>query len=283
MITNKKHQIKDSRMARVIRICHALPEGRHEIHAKHATLLVRDKVFGYYLNDHHGDGIIGVACKVLPGDNEALIAAHPEKYYMPAYVGPRGWVGLRLDIAGVNWNEVAELLVGSYKLNAANRLAVVAKLELALAAARPPRTAAPLPPPSAPAAKKKGRPSRGVAREETPSHSDRAFPKSTGRPPRTAAPATPLSAGAPAPSKSTVRPPRTAEPQTPPVASEQPVQAETRPPRPSSGVVDTRSIAFLEQIPPPRSASPAGQRNRPPRKSTPPAAKRAPRKPRAEE
>jgi hypothetical protein len=153
---NKKQQIKDSRMARVIRICHALPEGRHEIHAKHATLLVRDKVFGYYLNDHHGDGVIGVACKVLPGDNEALIAAQPAKYYMPSYVGPRGWVGLRLDIAGVDWNEVAELLVGSYKLNAPNRLAVVAKLDVAQAAARPPRTAAPqsAPRPSAPPARK---------------------------------------------------------------------------------------------------------------------------------
>ncbi len=161
----KKQQIKDSRMARVIRICHALPEGRHEIHAKHATFLVRDKVFAYYLNDHHGDGVIGVACKVLPGDNEALIAAQPAKYYMPSYVGPRGWVGLRLDIAGVDWNEVAELLVGSYKLNAPNRLAVVAKLELALAAARPPRTAAPQAPPrpSAPPARKAARPPRKSA------------------------------------------------------------------------------------------------------------------------
>jgi hypothetical protein len=158
----KKQQLKDSRMARVIRICHALPEGRHEIHAKHATLLVRDKVFAYYLNDHHGDGIIGVVGKVLPGDNDALIAKNPAKYYMPSYVGPRGWVGLRLDIAGVDWNEVAELMFGSYKLNAPNRLAIVAKLELALAAARPQRTAAPppAPRPSAPPARKAARPTR---------------------------------------------------------------------------------------------------------------------------
>jgi len=157
---NKKHQVKDSRMARVIRICHALPEGRHEIHAKHATFMVRDKVFAYYLNDHHGDGIVGVVCKVLPGDNESLIAAHPAKYYMPSYVGPRGWVGLRLDIAGVDWNEVAELIVTSYKLNAPNRLAVVAKVEMAQAAARPTRTAAAPQRPSAVPAKKAARPPR---------------------------------------------------------------------------------------------------------------------------
>jgi len=154
---NKKHQVKDSRMARVMRICHALPEGRHEIHAKHATFLVRDKVFAYYLNDHHGDGIIGVVCKVPPGENEALIAAQPAKFYMPSYVGPRGWVGLRLDIAGVDWNEVAELVTTSYKLNAPNRLALVAKVEMAQSAARPVRTASPPQSPprkTAPAARK---------------------------------------------------------------------------------------------------------------------------------
>ena len=125
-------------MARVMRICHVLPEARYEIHARHATFLVRQTVFAYYLNDHHGDGIIGVVGKVLPGDNAALIAAHPAKYYMPAYVGPRGWVGLRLDVAGVDWNEVAELLVGSYKLVAPNRLALLAKVEWRLPPPRRP-------------------------------------------------------------------------------------------------------------------------------------------------
>ena len=66
----------------------------------HAAFLVRKTVFAYYLNDHHGDGIISVCCKVLPGDNEALIAAHPERFYMPAYIGPRGWVALAWMSAG---------------------------------------------------------------------------------------------------------------------------------------------------------------------------------------
>src|ERR1019366_7371432 len=81
-------------------------------------------VFAYYLNDHHGDGIVSVCCKVLPGDNEALVAAQPAKFYMPAYIGPRGWVGLRLDVSGLDWNEVAEMVVGSYKLIAPRRLAL---------------------------------------------------------------------------------------------------------------------------------------------------------------
>ena len=111
------------------------PKAIQESAARHATFLVRKSTFAYYLNDHHGDGIISVCCKVLPGDNEALAAAHPAKYYMPAYVGPRGWVGLRLDMSGLDWNEVAELVVGSYKLIAPKRLALLANSDRAKEAA----------------------------------------------------------------------------------------------------------------------------------------------------
>ncbi len=79
------------------------------------------KIFAYFLNDHHGDGIVGVVCKVLPGDNAALIKADPKRFYMPAYVGPRGWVGLRLDVGRVNWGEVEELVKGSYELVAGKK------------------------------------------------------------------------------------------------------------------------------------------------------------------
>jgi hypothetical protein len=125
----KEARTKDGRLARVMRICLALPEAVQESAAQHATFQVRKSTFAYYLNNHHGDGIISVCCKVLPGDNEALVAAHPAKFYLPAYIGPRGWVGLRLDVSGVDWNEVAELVVGSYKLVAPKRLALLASSE----------------------------------------------------------------------------------------------------------------------------------------------------------
>jgi len=130
----KKSNTKDGRLARLMKVCLALPEAYQENAAQHATFLVRKHTFAYYLNDHHGDGIISVCCKVLPGDNEALIAAHPEKFYMPAYIGPRGWVALRLDVS-VDWSEVAELVVTSYKLVAPNRLAIGVNVEHVRAAA----------------------------------------------------------------------------------------------------------------------------------------------------
>ena len=115
------------RLERVSKICSALPKSIREVLGKHASFTAVGKTYAYYLNNHHGDGIIGIACKVLPGDNEALIAAQPAKFYMPAYVGPKGWVGLRLDIGGVDWNEVAELLTGSYRLIAPKRLVAMVK------------------------------------------------------------------------------------------------------------------------------------------------------------
>src|ERR1700761_3264922 len=102
------------RLAKLTQISLALPEASREDQGDHASFMIRKKFFAYYLNNHHGDEIISVCCKVLPGDNQRLIAANPHKFFFPAYIGPRGWVGLRLDLPTVDWAEVKELVRGSY-------------------------------------------------------------------------------------------------------------------------------------------------------------------------
>ena len=104
-------------------ICGRLPESSRIDQGDHASYLVRKKVFLYFLNNHHNDGIVGIACKALPGDNQRLIDSGPARFYMPAYIGPRGWVGLRLDTRNVDWEEAAELILGSYLLVAPKTLA----------------------------------------------------------------------------------------------------------------------------------------------------------------
>ena len=99
-----------------------LPGAVREDMDSHAAFKVGKKVFVYYLNNHHGDGIVSLCCKVLPGDNERLITMNPRKFYMPAYIGPRGWVALRLDRPSVDWSEVLELVRGSYKQTAPKKL-----------------------------------------------------------------------------------------------------------------------------------------------------------------
>jgi phosphoribosylglycinamide formyltransferase-1 len=113
---------EDPRLARLTKICLALPEVVREVKGQHAAFNVRKKTFVYFLNDHHGDGIVGFACKVLPGDNDALVQAHPERFYRPAYLASSGWVALRLDRGKVDWAEVAELVTTSYRLLAPKTL-----------------------------------------------------------------------------------------------------------------------------------------------------------------
>ena len=105
----------------------ALPEATRELCNSHAAFRVRKKVFAYFLNNHHGDGIIAISCKVLPAENTALAAAQPRRYYLPAYIGSRGWVALRLDVGKIDWPEVRDLLLGSYLLTAPKRLAALAR------------------------------------------------------------------------------------------------------------------------------------------------------------
>jgi hypothetical protein len=111
-----------ARLKRVTSICLAMPEAGAEPQREHCSFLVRKKVFAYYLADHHGDGMWSIACKVLPGDNAALIRSDPVRFYLPAYIGPRGWVALRLDLKEVDWEEVEELVRGSYRLCAPKTL-----------------------------------------------------------------------------------------------------------------------------------------------------------------
>ena len=106
----------DARLARLSRICLAHTGAVREDCGRHAWFHVRKRTFAWFLDDHHGDGIVGVAAKVLPGDNQALVKAHPKRFYLPAYVHSRGWVGLRLDTPKVDWAEVAEIVATSYAL-----------------------------------------------------------------------------------------------------------------------------------------------------------------------
>jgi len=120
---------EDRRLARLTKICLALPEATRCTQGRHAGFLVRKKTFAWFLDDHHGDGIVAVSCKVLPGENTALATAQPDRFYLPAYMAHRGWVALRLDVGEVDWEEVAELVACGYCLVAPKNLAALVKVE----------------------------------------------------------------------------------------------------------------------------------------------------------
>jgi hypothetical protein len=125
-----KKTLEDARLARLSQIALALPETTRQICESHAQFLVRKKTFAYFLDNHHGDGIVAVTCKVMTGENKALVEAQPRRFYLPAYLASKGWVALRLDAGKVDWDEVKELLLCSYSLTAPKRLADQVKSRL---------------------------------------------------------------------------------------------------------------------------------------------------------
>lgn len=113
-------------LKQLTKIAEALPEATTNIVGRrneHRQYRVGKKTFGYYLHHHHNDGVIGLCAKAPPGENSHLAAEHPKRHYIPAYLGPSGWVGLRLDLPSINWAEVEHLLVGSYLMQAPKKLA----------------------------------------------------------------------------------------------------------------------------------------------------------------
>jgi predicted DNA-binding protein (MmcQ/YjbR family) len=114
---------EDFRLARITELCRALPESDRSLRGDHADFRVRQRVFAYFLNNHHGDGIVSICCKSELGKNVDRASSDPERFYLPAYIGARGWFGLRLDRGPIDWREVANILELSYCLVAPKVLA----------------------------------------------------------------------------------------------------------------------------------------------------------------
>jgi len=119
---------EQSRLKQLTKLAESLPEATTNIVGRkneHRQFRVGKKTFAYYLHFHHNDGVIGLCAKVPPGENTRLAADNPKKYYIPAYLGPSGWVGIRLDLPKVSWSEIEHLLVGSYLIQAPKKLAAL--------------------------------------------------------------------------------------------------------------------------------------------------------------
>lgn len=116
------NSVEDPRLIRVTTLCLALPEAERCTRGDHADFRVRKKVFAYYLDNHHGDGIVAVCCKSELGENADRARRDPERFYLPAYIGARGWFGLRLDRGAIDWNEVENVIELSYRLAAPKTL-----------------------------------------------------------------------------------------------------------------------------------------------------------------
>ena len=117
----------EERRSRVRAICLAFPEvALASGTGQHSSFEVRGKKFAYFLVDHHGDGRVALNVKVAAGSQGAMLAADAARFFMPAYIGAKGWVGFDFDAGPVDWQEVEALLRESYCLIAPKRLAAKA-------------------------------------------------------------------------------------------------------------------------------------------------------------
>jgi hypothetical protein len=87
----------EEHIRRVRRLCVALPQTTEKLSHGEPTFFVGKKVYAMFADNHHNDGHIAVWIPVPPGLQATLLRTEPEKFFMPPYVGVRGWVGVELD------------------------------------------------------------------------------------------------------------------------------------------------------------------------------------------
>jgi hypothetical protein len=109
----------DNPLGRLREICLGLPEAIEKETWGEATFRVRDKIFAM---QGGVDGRLSVWCKAPPGIQEMLVGSDATRFFVPPYVGHNGWVGVRLDVDGIDWEELADLVTDSYRMTAPKRL-----------------------------------------------------------------------------------------------------------------------------------------------------------------
>ena len=101
-------------LARLRAICLTLPETSERQSHGAPTFFIRQKrAFVTVMTDHHGDGRFALWCAAPEGIQAMLVEADPEHFFVPPYVGHRGWLGVRLD-RGLHWDEIAGIAEDAY-------------------------------------------------------------------------------------------------------------------------------------------------------------------------
>ena len=101
-------------LGRLRKLCLALPETTERPSHGAPTFFVRGKrPFVMVLTNHHGDGRFAIWCAAAEGMQQMLVEADPERFFVPPYVGHRGWLGFRLD-RDLDWDELAGIVEDAY-------------------------------------------------------------------------------------------------------------------------------------------------------------------------
>ena len=105
---------------RLRRLCAALPETSEKLSHGEPTFFVGKKVYAMFANNHHNDGHIAVWIPVPPGSQAMLLQSSADKFFMPPYVGVRGWIGIELD--RIDDEDLAVHLLEAWRLTASKNV-----------------------------------------------------------------------------------------------------------------------------------------------------------------
>ena len=118
---------RDRVLGRVRAFCLALPETSERLSHGAPTFFVRGKrAFVMVPTDHHGDGRLAIWCAAPEGVQAMLVDADSGRFFVPPYVGHRGWLGVRLD-RGFDDDEIAGIVEDAYAMVAPARLVAEAR------------------------------------------------------------------------------------------------------------------------------------------------------------
>jgi predicted DNA-binding protein (MmcQ/YjbR family) len=95
-------------------VCLSFPEAEEFLSHGSPNFRVRGKTFAMYTVNHHGDGRVSLWLSSPPGAQEMHVKGEPRHFFVPPYVGPRGWLGVQLD-KGLSWKRIAVLVREAYE------------------------------------------------------------------------------------------------------------------------------------------------------------------------
>jgi len=104
-------------LAKLRKLCLALPEAHEVLSHGEPTFRVRNRMFASFANaaNHHGSDKHAVWIKAAPGRQERAVKSDRGRFFVPPYVGPSGWIGVYLD-QHTRWDELADILRDAYGL-----------------------------------------------------------------------------------------------------------------------------------------------------------------------
>lgn len=115
-LTARQLSASDQRRKQLVKICEGFPRVTAEVAGdQHIAFRANKRIFAYYLFDHHADGIIAFCFKSNLSEQRRQVRVDPENFFVPAYLGAKGWIAVRLDLDEVDWEVVADFARKAYQ------------------------------------------------------------------------------------------------------------------------------------------------------------------------